>query len=276
MGIVESVGSRIHEFQMGDRVAGLSVVGGWAEHVLVPGSLVVPVDRELEASAVVCLVMDYVVAYQMLTRVASVRPGETILFQGVGGGVGTAMLQIGRHFGVRVLGTDREGRRSHVESEGGTLIDFEREDVVARCRELTNGIGADAAFDGIGATARDSHRAVRAGGRLVCFGMVSLLSRGVRDLRKAARTASAVALVFGGNLRPGGTRTSLYSIQKLARRCPDWYRADLSALLTLLADGVIRPRVAAVWKLAEVPEALSAFAKGSLPGKQVVAIAVQD
>jgi len=270
VGAVEAIGSNVRRVRPGDRVAALSIVGGWAEHVVVSSSLVVPVPREVEPTAAVCLVMDYAVAYQMLTRSASVRSGDTVLIQGAGGGVGTALTQLGRHMGVRVLGTDRESKRSHVESEGGVLIDFEREDLVERCKELTGGRGVDAAFDGIGATARASLRAVRPEGKMVWFGMVTLLSGGARDLRRSARTVGNVAAVFSENLRPCGKRTSLYSIQKLARSHPDWYRADLAALFAMLADRAIRPRIAAVWKLRDVPQAVTAFAKGSMPGKQVI------
>jgi NADPH2:quinone reductase len=274
VGEVESVGSEVRDVAAGDRVAALSVVGGWAEHAVVPGSLVAPVPPALESTAAVCLVMDYIVAYQMLTRSTSVRRGDTVLIQGAGGGVGTAVMQLGRRMGVQVLGTDREKKRSHIESEGGFLIDFEHEDVVDRCQELTDGQGVDAAFDGIGATAHESLRAVRPGGPMVWFGMVTLLSGGARDLRRSARTVGNVAAVFAQNLRPGGKRTSLYSIQKLARRHPDWYRDDLAALFAMLADGKINPHVAAVWKLDEVPAAIAALAAGgALPGKQVVAVA---
>ena len=107
---------------------------------------------------------------------------------------------------------------------------------------------------------------------MVWFGMVTLLSGGARDLRRSARTVANVASVFAQNLRPGGKRTALYSTQKLARRHPDWYRADLTTLLALMADGTIRPRVAAVWTLSDVPRAVTAFAKGSRPGKQVIAV----
>jgi NADPH:quinone reductase-like Zn-dependent oxidoreductase len=81
-----------------------------------------------------------------------------------------------------------------------------------------------------------------------------------------------VAAVFGQNLRPGGKRTSLYSIQTLARRHPDWYRHDLAALFTMLADGTIAPRIAAVWTLDQVPAAIQAMAAGTRPGKQVIAV----
>ncbi len=270
VGDVEAVGSDVGHVEVGDRVAALSIVGGWAQLATVRGDWVVPVPASVDAARAVCLVMDYVVAYQMLTRKASVSAGDTILVQGAGGGVGSALMDLARAMHVRVLGTDRGTKRAHVESYGGVLIDFEREDVVSRCRELTTGLGVDAAFDGIGATAPSSHRALRSGGRLVWFGMVTFLSGGGRDLAGMARTALSLARVFAPNARPGGKRTSVYSIQRLADKHPAWYRQDLGALLDLLAAGTIGPRVAAACELDRVPEAVKALSAGAPAGKQVV------
>lgn len=266
VGVVESVGSQIRDVRVGERVAALSIIGAWAEHAVVPGAWVVPLPAQLASTTAVCLVLDYVTAYQMLTRSASARRGDTVLIQGAGGGVGTALLQLARHLGVRALGTDREGKRSHIESEGGILIDFEHEDVVQRARQITEGLGVDAAFDGIGATTQTSLQALRPGGRLVWYGYGAL----------RAKTAGILALALLGNLRPGGKRTSVYSIQWLARRHSDWYRADLATLLALLAQNQITPRIAAVRRLDEVPEALMSLAGHAPPGKQVIAIRPSD
>ena len=100
-----------------------------------------------------------------------------------------------------------------------------------------------------------------------------MLSHGERDVGKMVKTGSMLAAVFAPNLVPGGKRTSIYSIQKLARKHPDWYRADLADLLAMLSDGAIDPQIAATWELHEVPAAAIELAGGSLPGKQVIAVA---
>lgn len=272
VGVVESVGSQVRDVRVGHRVAALSIVGGWAEYAIVPSAWVVPVPAKLAPTTAVCLVMDYVVAYQMLTRSTSASRGDTVLIQGAGGGVGTAIMQLARQFGVRTLGTDREAKRAHIESEGGILIDFEHEDIAQRARQLTEGRGVDYAFDGIGATARTSLRALRPGGRLVWFGMTTLLSDGARNWGGSARMGGGLALAMMGNLLPGGKRTSIYSIQGLARQHPDWYRADLATLLAMLAADEIAPHIAAVRSLDDVPKALVSLAGHAPPGKQVIAI----
>jgi len=273
LGIVESVGEEVEGVTIGERVASLPIVGGWSEYANVPADRLVAVPATLAPTSAICLVFDYVVAYQMLTRMTAARRGDTVLFQGAGGGVGTAFLQIARELGVHVLGTDREAKRTHIEAHGGILLDFEHEDIIERCRELTGGCGVDYAFDGVGATARESLRALRPGGRLVWFGMITFLSRGARDWPKTAKTLANVGLVFAENLRPGGRRTSMYSIQTLARRHPDWYRQDLATLYAMLADGKLAPQIAAVLSLDEVPAALANLAGHGPPGKQAISVA---
>ncbi len=276
VGEVEALGARVDQVEVGDRVAGLTIVGGWAEHAIVPGARVVPVPVALESTTAVCAVMDYIVAYQMLTRSARVQAGDTVLIQGAGGGVGTALMQLAGTMDVRVLGTDRERKRAHIEAAGATLIDFETEDVVDRCRELTGGRGVEAAFDGIGTTARTTFKAVRPGGRLVWFGMSTMLSAGRRNPRNIAKTIAMAAPVFARNLVPGGKRASLYSIQELAKKHPNWYRDDLTTVLEMLVAGEIEPQIAATWKLEEVPAATEGLARGALPGKQVISLTAEE
>jgi hypothetical protein len=106
----------------------------------------------------------------------------------------------------------------------------------------------------------------------VWYGLVTVLSGGARDWRRSAKTVGAFIRALLGNLLPSGKRTSIYSIQWLARRHPDWFRSDLATLLTMLDANEIAPRIAAVRTLDEVPIALMTLASHPPPGKQVIAI----
>ena len=224
------------------------------------------VPPQVDAASAVCLVMDYFVAYQMLTRKVSLSADDTILIQGAGGGVGTAMMDSAR---------DGPGHRPGDEATPPRVVRWTTD------RLRTGGRGQP-----VPGTHRRSRRrrllrrnrshrprfpaSGRPGGRLVWFGMLTFLTGGDRDLRGVAKTALSLARVFAPNALPGGKRTSLYSIQHLADKHPHWYRQDLSALLDLLVVGTINPRVAAVWELDSVPEAVTALSAGAVPGKQVV------
>jgi len=104
--------------------------------------------------------------------------------------------------------------------------------------------------------------------------MVTLLSGGARDRAGSLRTAGSLAAALAGNARPGGRRTTVYRVQRLARRHPDRYRHDLATLLAMLVDHEIAPHVTAVCPLEEAPAALLGLARAAAPGKHVVAVTV--
>jgi NADPH:quinone reductase-like Zn-dependent oxidoreductase len=78
----------------------LPIHGAYAEFVCLPQRELVPVPSGLDAAEAVSLVLNYVTAYQMLYRSAKVRPGQRVLIHGAAGGVGTALLQLGRLAGI--------------------------------------------------------------------------------------------------------------------------------------------------------------------------------
>src|SRR5262245_7130244 len=71
--VIESVGAQVWDVRVGQRVAALTIVAGWAEHAVAPAARVVPVPPQLAPTTAVCVVLDYVTAYQMLTRSTSAQ-----------------------------------------------------------------------------------------------------------------------------------------------------------------------------------------------------------
>ena len=271
VGVVDRVGSGVDAFRVGDRVAALTISGGWAELAVAPAARTVVVPDGLDPAEAVCAVMDGVVAYQMLTRTAAVNPGDVVLVQGGGGGVGTALLHMASALGVQVLATDRASKREALEARGATAIDFEREDVVERCRNLTNDQGVNAVFDGVGRTMADSYAALDPTGTVVLYGLTGFLRAGRRNLRGILATTTAGAAVLLRSLLPGNRRrVQIYSIQKLAQAHPDWYRADLAAVLAMLADGRLEPFRPKTVTAEQISGAMADLAAGTATGKQVL------
>src|SRR5204863_5843373 len=89
----------------GQRVAALPISGAYAEFVCLAQRELVPVPSGLDAAGAVTLVLNYVTAYQMLHRSAKVRRGQRVLIHGAAGGVGSALLQLGRVAGLEMYGT---------------------------------------------------------------------------------------------------------------------------------------------------------------------------
>jgi NADPH:quinone reductase len=105
VGVVERLGDGSSGIEPGQIVAALPIHGAYAEFVCLPQHELVPVPAGLDAAEAVSLVLNYITAYQMLHRSATVRPGQRALIHGAAGGVGTALLQLGRLAGLEMYGT---------------------------------------------------------------------------------------------------------------------------------------------------------------------------
>ncbi len=264
VGVVEKVGAGVQRLREGDRVAALVVNGANAERANVSADLPVVVPPGPGDAEALCLVLNYVTAWQMLHRVAEVRPGQRVLVHGAAGGVGQALLQLARLADAVAYGTASKAKHGVVERLGGTPIDYQSEDFVRRALELSGG-GVDAAFDAVGGRhLRRSWRTLRPGGTLVSYGVSSGLAGGTGEV---LLTFLLLGLL---KLRPGGPRVRFYGITVSDCSTPETIRADLAALLALLAKGKLEPVVAARLPLSEAPKAHDLVEHARVAGKVVL------
>jgi NADPH2:quinone reductase len=246
-------------------VAALPIVGGYAEYVILPSNELVPVPTGLDPAEAVSLILNYTTAYQMLHRCADIKSGETILIHGnAAGGVGTALLQLGKLANLKMYGTASYEKHDIVSSLGGIPIDYKSVDLVQEIIKLTRHDdegewGVDAVFDGLGGKSlKTSYEVLRSGGRLVAYGSFSPI-----DIENWM-------MMFTSNLLPDKRTSMLYSIQTLKRLKPVWFHEDLIFLLNLLKQGKIKPIVAARMPLNQAAQAHEILASGSVKGKIVL------
>jgi len=199
-----------------------------------------------------------------------------VLIHGAAGGVGSALLQLGRLAGLHMYGTCSSRGASAVSELGGIPIDYQHQDFVEEMHRLT-GEGVDVVFDGIGGTHMwRSRKALRPGGRVVVYGLTSSLrggrlASGRSGHRNRFREMPIFALyIAGGWLLPGRKRVVPYSIQWLKRLRPALFREDLLALLDLLKQQKIKPLIARRFPLAEARHAHELLGKGGITGKIVL------
>jgi NADPH:quinone reductase-like Zn-dependent oxidoreductase len=276
IGMVDRLGAGVSEIEPGQLVAALPISGAYAEFVCLPRRDLVPVPAGLDSGEAVSLVLNYVTAYQMLHRSAKVRSGQRVLIHGAAGGVGSALLQLGRLAGLEMYGTCSSRGASSVSDLGGIPIDYQHQDFVKEVHRLT-GEGADVVFDGIGGThIWRSRRALRRGGTVVAYGLTSSLrggrlASGRSDRRHRFRGIRIFGLyIVGGWLLPGRKRVVPYSIQWLKRLKPALFRQDLIALFDLLQQQKIKPLIAQRFPLAEARQAHELLGKGGVRGKIVL------
>ena len=276
VGVVDQIGKGVSGIETGQIVAALPIHGAYAEFVCLPQSELVPVPEGLDAAEAVSLVLNYITGYQMMHRSVHVKPGQRVLIHGAAGGVGSALLQLGALAELEMYGTCSGRAAREIRDMGCTPIDYKSSDFVQEIHRLTKD-GVDAVFDPIGgAHLWESRRALRRGGSVVGYGLLTslrgdALSSGRPGRRRRFRGTARFGLyIVGGWLLPGRKRVVPYSIQTLKRMKPKWFREDLIALFDLLREQKLRPLVAQRFPLAEARQAQVMLAKGGVIGKIVL------
>jgi len=211
--------------------------GTFADRVAVPRANLVPKPAELSFEAAACLPTAWLTAYRMLFARGGLQPGSTVLVQGAGGGVATALIVLGSRAGLRVWVTSRSEAKRARALELGAAQAFESG---ARLPERV-----DAVMETVGkATWAHSVRSLRPGGKIVIAGATS----GADPSAELARIFFLQLSVIGATM---GTRP------------------ELERLLALCAQTGVRPVVDATMPLEEARAGFQALADGGVFGKVV-------
>ena len=276
VGMVDRLGEGVSGIEPGQIVAAMPISGAYAEFVCLTPHELVPVPAGLDPSEAVSVILNYITAYQMLHRSAQVKSGQRALIHGAAGGVGSALLQLGRLVGLEMYGTCSSRGAFAVSDLGGNPIDYKNQDFVKEIHRFT-GQGVDVVFDGIGGSNLwRSREALRPGGKIVVYGFTSKLRGGrLASGRSGGRHRFREAAVLGSYivrnwLLPGRKRMIPYSIQTLKRLKPPVFRQDLIALLDLLQQQKIKPIIAHRFPLAEARQAHELLGTGGVIGKIVL------
>jgi len=274
VGVVEQAGAGVTEPCEGQMVADLCVVGGYTQYAIRPARFLVPVPGGVDPATAVCIPLAYLTAFQMLTRIRYLPPGATILVIGASGTVGTALLDLARHLGLKAIGTASAANLPVVERFGATAIDYRAGDFVAAVRRLITGreggAGVDAAFDAIGgAHFAKSFACLAPGGLLAGYGSQTMAT-GSEGLAAAALGLARIKLwgALGGLF--AGRRAVFYSITARRKTHLEEFKADMATLFDLLRKGAIHPVVIERLPLAAASEVHGRIDAGGLGGKIVL------
>lgn len=270
VGRVEETGADVSEFQIGQRVAGVTVSGSYADRRNVEARWLVPAPEAADAAALAAVVLNGVTAWQMLHRVAQAEAGEWILVHGAAGGVGSLLLDFARLGEVKTIGAASRGKAQIVQGLGGVALDYQSEDVAARARAIS-GAGVVAAFDHIGGRhfRKVSMPALKPTGVGVLYGGYGATRGGkvhplaIADIMLNSRV-SAFAL-FGES-----QSVATYSIPAWRDLRAQAYRDDLATVLKLVAEGTVTPLVGDVLPLRDAAKAHRAMESRSVSGKIVL------
>jgi len=273
VGVIDKLDAGVEGFKVGDRVADMPVHGAYSQYMLSPAADLIRVPMAVDPAAAVEVPLMGVTAWQMLTRCVSLSRDATILVVGASGAVGRLLVQLGRHLGLKIIGTSSAAKLGLVESLGATAIDYRRGDLREAILTASSGRGVDAAFDAVGGESWEtSWAALAEGGALVGYGMQDFLDSGAPGA-EAARSLQQFNTTWNEDGASDGTnrRTTFYDINVRRGQLPDEYRADAEHLLGLIAEGKFVPAPPEILRLDRVIEAHRRVAGGDLQQRLVIA-----
>ena len=151
-GVIKEIGEGVNHLKVGDHVMAGTSWGGFAEEVKSMASNVFPMPKGMDFIVGASSMMIYGTSYHALVDRAKLKPGETLMVLGAAGGVGTAAVQIGKELGATVIAAaSSDEKLEYCKSIGADLtINYSKEDLKIKAKELTNGKGVDVIYDPVG------------------------------------------------------------------------------------------------------------------------------
>lgn len=221
-GDVVAIGDGVTAVALGDRVLAMPWLGGFASHVELSATGVVPIPGDLTYGQAAALVQSYGTMLFAMTRRVQVRAGEWVLVLGAGGGIGLAAIDVARHLGARIIAAaSTEEKLAAARAAGAdATIAYETEDLKARARELSGG-GVDVVVDPVGGIHADA--ALRALGWMGRYLVIGFASGGIPGLainQVLLNNRSLVGIDWGAWTMkdPAGNRELLAELMALAGR----------------------------------------------------------
>ena len=152
-GVVDAIGSDVHNVKVGDRVAyGTGPLGAYSELHVLPAANVVKLPDDISYEEAAAVMLKGLTVQYLLRQTYELKGGETILFHAAAGGVGSIACQWAKALGVKLIGTVSSPKKAALAKKLGAwaTIDYSHEDVVQRVLELTDGKKCPVVYDGVG------------------------------------------------------------------------------------------------------------------------------
>lgn len=259
MGVVDAVGEGVTRAAIGDRVAALTGHGSYTEMMYLGQKHLVPVPASVNPADVVVVALNYVTAYQMLHRAAKVKAGDKALLIGASGGVGTALMELGKLAGLKMVGLASPSKHGLLTRMDVTPMDYHAPNLIEALRRVEPD-GFDFLFDGIGGASSELGLSVlKRGGKLVVY---------AAPIGLGQILGGALKMIFL-NLTSGKTVAS-YGITVMYMQDKKPFMEDIAILFNMLAEGKIKPIITTRLPLLEAKKANELLESGQVMGNIVL------
>lgn len=255
-GVVSALGDGVESASIGDHVYGASFVGAYAEQIVINERAVNVIPESVDLRDAAAFSVAHTTAMHTLRTIAELQPGESVLVLGAAGGVGLASVELATLMGGEVVAAASSPEKLDLCAQYGAVagIDYTKEDLKTRAKELTGG-GAGVVVDPVGGPySEQALRATKWGSRFVVVGFAS---------GEIPRIPLNLILLKGVILRG-------MEMRSIAENVPDLVARDQRELQELFVGGKIHPHVSAVYPLADTAVALRSMLERTATGKVLI------
>lgn len=256
-GVVEEVGEGVTTFNVGDEIVGFSPYGGFAEKVVLDVRDCFPKPIGMSMVNASAFLMAYGTSYYALKDRGNLSPGQSVLVLGASGGVGSTALELARLMGARVIAAASTDEKLEYCKKLGAdeLINYAKEDLKARTKELTNGLGVDLIYDPVGGDySEQAFRAIAWKGKHLVVGFAN---------------GSIPKIPWNLALLKGAEITGVFW-GAFTQREPKKSISNINELVTWFLTGKLNPYIDATYALKNAPKALEAIMNRKVKGKIVI------
>lgn len=256
-GDVFAVGAGVETPRVGERVIATMMYGGFAEEVVVPAEMALPMHAGMSYEHGAGFPLVYGTAHVGLAHRAQLKSGETLLVLGAAGGVGLAAVELGKLLGARVIAAASTAEKLELTRAYGAddTIDYSNENLRDRVADLTGGKGVDVIFDPVGGDLFDqAARRIAWEGRYLVIGFASGRIPSLPANIALLKNASLVGLFWGAYWQ----------------RDPAVIRDSFTQLLKWCAEGKLKPHIHKSFPLDAAPAALRELMERRALGKVVL------
>ena len=258
-GEVIEVGEKVTRFKPGDRVAGLTGYGAFAEEVIVPEQNILPIPDAMSDEKAAAFSMVYGTSYYALKQRANIQPGETLLVLGASGGVGLATVELGKAMGAKVIAAASSAEKLAIAKDAGAdeLINYTEEPLKEAVKKLTNSKGVDVIYDPVGGDfTEQALRAMAWNGRHLIIGFAAGDIPQIPANLTLLKGCSVVGVFWGS----------------FTQREPENSAKNMMELLQMFSEGKIDPRISQVFEFEDYEKALGALTGRTATGKIVLKV----
>ncbi|WOX05202.1 NADPH:quinone oxidoreductase family protein [Microbulbifer pacificus] len=256
-GIIREVGESVKGFKVGDRVIAMPGLAAFAEVVNVDHKLLMPMPAELDFQQAAGFCITYATSYYAFKQRAQLKEGETLVVLGAAGGVGVTAIQLGKLMGARVIACASTDEKLAFCRDLGAdeTINYSRENLKDRIRELTDGKGADVIYDPVGGDfSEQAYRSIAWGGRYLVIGFAAGDIPSLPLNLPLLKAGDILGIYWGG----------------WAARDPKANMQNFSELLGFVQQGRLQPLTTEVYDLSDFTRAFAAINERRAKGRVVL------